>query len=83
MVLEEFSLNLSLFLSLSSSIYLSIYIFFLIIQRVKARAIPCPHQPPTRGDNTVSVTQGGTATPGAAFATGQGIKIIIYTHQIN
>ena len=30
-----------------------------------ARAIPCPHQPPTRGDNTVSVAQGGTATPGA------------------
>ena len=27
--------------------------------------IPCPHQPPTRGDNTVSVAQGGTATPGA------------------
>ena len=33
--------------------------------RVKACAIPCPHQPPTRGDNTVSVAQGGTATPGA------------------
>ena len=41
-----------------------IYIFF-IIQRVKARAIPSPHQQPTRGDNTVSVAQGGTATPGA------------------
>ena len=27
--------------------------------------IPCPHQPPTRGDNIVSVAQGGTATPGA------------------
>ena len=39
--------------------------FFFIIQRVKARAIPCPHQPPTRGDNTVSVAQGGIATPGA------------------
>ena len=39
--------------------------FFFIIQRVKACAIPCPHQPPTRGDNTVSVAQGGTATPGA------------------
>ena len=35
------------------------------MQRVKARAIPCPHQPPTSGDNTVSVAQGGTATPGA------------------
>ena len=32
---------------------------------MKARAIPCPNQPPTRGDNTVSVAQGGTATPGA------------------
>ena len=32
---------------------------------MKARAIPCPHQPPSRGDNTVSVAQGGTATPGA------------------
>ena len=32
---------------------------------MKARAIPCPHQLPSRGDNTVSVAQGGTATPGA------------------
>ena len=32
---------------------------------MKARAILCPHQPPTRGDNTVSVAQGATATPGA------------------
>ena len=32
---------------------------------MKARAIPSPHQPPSRGDNTVSVAQGGTATPGA------------------
>ena len=32
---------------------------------MKARAITCPHQPPTRSDNTVSVAQGGTATPGA------------------
>ena len=43
---------------------LYIYIFF-IIQRVKARAIPCPHQSPARGDNTILVAQGGTATPGA------------------
>ena len=34
------------------------YIFFFIIQHVKAYAIPCPHQPPTRGDNTVLVAQG-------------------------
>ena len=40
-----------------------IYIF--IIQRVKARAIPCSHQSPTRGDNTVSVAQGSTYHPGA------------------
>ena len=31
---------------------------------MKARAIPYPHQPLSRGDNTVSVAQGGTATPG-------------------
>ena len=43
-----------------------VYFFsFFIIQRVKARAIPCPHQSPTRGDNTVLVAQGGTATTGA------------------
>ena len=41
------------------------FCFFFIIQRVKACVIPCPHPPPTRGDNTVSVAQGGTATPGA------------------
>ena len=33
---------------------------FFLFQRVQARAIPCSHQPPTRGDNTVSITQGGT-----------------------
>ena len=38
--------------------------FFFIIQHVKAREIPSSHQPPTRGDNIVSVAQGGTATPG-------------------
>ena len=45
--------------------FVRIYIYFFIMQGVKARAIPYPHQPPTRGDNTVSVAQGGTATPGA------------------
>ena len=35
------------------------------MQSVKARAIPCPHQPLTRGDNTVSVAQGGIGIPGA------------------
>ena len=47
------------------TLYIKIF-FFSIIQHVKARAIPCPHQPPTRGDNTVLVAQGGTANPGAA-----------------
>ena len=32
---------------------------------MKPRGILCPHQSPTRGDNTVSVAQGGRATPGA------------------
>ena len=41
-----------------------VYILF-IIQRVKVHAIPCPHQPSTRDDNTVSIAQGGTATLGA------------------
>ena len=50
-------------LSGNLSMAVNIYIY-IIIQRVKARAIPCPHQPPTRGDNTDSVAQGGTATPG-------------------
>ena len=31
---------------------------------MKAGAIPCPNQPPTRGDNTVLVDQGSTTTPG-------------------
>ena len=43
------------------------YIFFFIIQRVKARVIPWRHQPPTRSDNTVSVPQGGTASPGTTL----------------
>ena len=54
-------LDFSFLLFDSFNIY--IYIYF-IIQRVKARAIPCPHQPPTKGDNTVSVAQGGSVTPG-------------------
>ena len=54
-----------------------------IIQRVKAWAIPCPHQLPTRGDNTVSVAQGGTATPGATkqlLPPDRVFKRIIYTY---
>ena len=56
--LKVFKLSFPFLLSLPL-----IYIYIFIIQRVKARAIPCPHQPLTRGDNTVSVAQGGTATP--------------------
>ena len=55
--------------------------FLFIIQRVKARAVPCPHRPPNRGHNTVSVAQGGTATPGATkqlFPPDRVIKRIIY-----
>ena len=71
-------------------------IFFFIIQCVKAHAIPCPHQLLTRSDNTVSVAQGSTATPGATkqllppdrvFKRILYIYIYIYihthTHQIN
>ena len=66
-------------------------LFFFIIQCVKARAIPCPHQPPSRGDNTVSVAQGGTDTPGATkqllppdrVLRESYIYIYIYIRQIN
>ena len=64
-------------------LYFNIYIYFFIIQRMKARAIPCPHQPPTRGDNTVSVAEGGTATPGAIkqlLAPDMVFKRIIYMY---
>ena len=49
----------------SVKLFVTLHTFFFVIQRVKVRAIPCPHQPPTRGDNTISVAQGGSATPGA------------------
>ena len=51
--------------------YTFIFIFIFIIQRVKARVIPYPNQPPTRGDNTVSVAHSWRYQ--AALATGQGI----------
>ena len=66
--------------------YIYIYIcFFFIIQCVKARAIPCPHQLPT---NIVLVAQGSTATPGATkqlFPPDRVFKrnIYIYICQIN
>ena len=62
--------------------YLIIYIiiFFFIIQRVKARALQCPHQPPTRGDNTVLVAQGGTGTPGATKQLWPPDHIYIYIY---
>ena len=60
----------------------NIYSFF-IIQRVKARAIPSPYHPPTRGDNTVPVAQGSTATPCATkqlLAPDSVFKRIIYIY---
>ena len=53
------NVSLSPPLSLSLSLYIYIYIY-----HTTCESIPCPHQPPTRGDNTVSVAQAGTATPG-------------------
>ena len=52
---------------------------------MKARAIPCPHQLPTRDDNTVSVAQGDTATPGTTKQLLPPDKVFkrniyIYTH---
>ncbi len=62
-----------------------IYIFFFII-RVKACVIPCPHQLPTRGDKTISVAEGNTATPGATkqlLPWDSVFKRIIYICQVN
>ena len=59
---------------------------FFIIQNVKARAIPCPHQPLTRTDNKVSVAQSGTATPGATkqlLPPDKVFKRIIYIYTPN
>ena len=78
-----------LFLHTHTYIYIYIFFFFFfIIQHVKAHAILCPHQPPTRGDNTVSVAQGGNATPGATkqlLPPDRVFKrnIYLYIHQIN
>lgn len=54
-----------------------VFFFFFNIQRVMTRAIPCLHQPPIRGDITVSVAMAGPPplAPPAAFATRQGMKI--------
>ena len=53
------------------------------MQRMKARAIPYPHQLPTSDDNTVSVAQGGTATPGTTkqlLPPDRVVKRIIYIY---
>ena len=60
---------------------LCIYIFF-VIQCVKARAIPCPHQLPTRGDNTVSVAQGSSGTTKQLLPRNRVFKRIIYSRSI-
>ena len=57
--------SLLLIICLYTGKWFHLLLFFVVIQRVKARAMPSPHQPPTKGDNTVSVAQGSTATPGA------------------
>ena len=59
-----------------------IYTFF-IIQHVKACMIPCPHQPLTRSDNTVSVAQVSTTTPGTTkqlLPPDRVFKIYIYIY---
>ena len=69
----------------------AIYSNFYFHHTCETRAIPCPHQLPTRGDNTVSVAQGGTATPGTTkqllppdrVLRELYIYIYIYTRQIN
>ena len=48
-----------------ATIYVITKVTFFIIQRVKARAIPCFPSAANQGDNIVSVAQGGTASPGA------------------
>ena len=47
-----------------------------MIQHVKTHAIPCPHQPPTRGDATILVAKVllSPLVPPAAFATRLGMK---------
>ena len=53
-------------------------IFFFIIQRVKAHAIPCPHQPPSSFGSSRRYCHPWRYQ--AAFATRQGIKRIIYIY---
>ena len=58
------------------SIFKHIFDLFIIIKRVIPNAKSCTHQPPTRGDNTVSVAKQvlPSRAPPAAFATGQCMK---------
>ena len=66
----------------SVPIYIYIYIYiYLLLQHVKSRAIPCPHQPQTRGDNAVSVAQGGTATPGATKQLLPPYRVLRYIYE--
>ena len=58
----------------------SLIIEIFIIQRVKARAIPCPYQLPTWSDNTVSVAQYGTSTPGATKQLLPPDRVYYYHH---
>ena len=47
---------------------------------MKPCAIPCPQQLPTRSDNTVSVAQGATATPGATKQLLSPERVYIYIY---
>lgn len=46
---------------------------------MKAHAIPCSHQPSTKGGNTISVAKAVVPplAPPAAFGTGQGIIFVV------
>ena len=61
-------------------IYIYIYVYIFIIQRVNAHTIPCPHQPPTRGDNTVSVAQGGSYRNCVMNALLKSLQSQLHTH---
>ena len=53
--------------------YILTFLYFFI-QREKIRAIPCPHQPPTSDNTTVSVAKVVLQVPPASSVPGQGMK---------
>ena len=61
-------LNLATINTQAQYIYIYIYIYiywFFIITTSESTPIPCSPQTPTISDNTISVVQNSTATPGA------------------